>query len=572
MIWDDRGVIYRVVGWTVALATAAVTIAIVQGEPTEALAGDSALALTAEIAVGLLLVAAASVARSPIGVRGLLAACGVAWLIAEWNSPAAGAAFTAGLVLYAAWPPLLAHAALRQGDRSLSAPAALMLAIAYADSLLVLGAGSALFLDTRAQGCFDCPANWLLVSGHPAVVHDLGRLGLWVAGAWSAGFAALVLARLARATPARRRIELPFLLPATAAIGLFAARALHGAGRGFMSNDRTDRALWVAQLVALALVAGSVVWERVRARRTRNQLAELVVELGRSPPAGGLRDQLAEAFGDPSLELLHALDDDAGWVDGDGRPADIPDDPDRQVTRVLAGGSELSAIVHRPGLFEAPGVAAELADAARVALEHERLGAIRRAHLEGLRASRERIVARADTERRSLERDLHDGAQQRLATLAVTIRLARRQLASRDPKFDPELGSAEEGLREALAELRELAHGLIPAVLAHEGLGPATEALADRSPRLVVGDMPAERFAPQVESAAYFLVAETVRRFGAGDVSVSARREDGRLLVRLETVAGIGGPITDLEDRVGAVGGTLAASRHELRAELPCGS
>jgi signal transduction histidine kinase len=557
---------------TFALATAAVTIAIVRADPSEALAGDSALALTAEVAVGLLLVAAASAARAPAGVRLLLAASGVAWLIAEWNSPAAGAAFTAGLVLYAAWPALLAHAALRYGDRSLSGAALALQAVAYADTLLVLGAGPALFLDARAQGCFDCPANRLLVSGHPGAVDDLGRAGLWIAVAWSAAFAALMLVRLARATPARRRTELPVLLPAAAAIALFGVRALHGVERGFLSNDPTDRTLWVAQLVALALVAGTVAWERVRARRTRTRLAELVVELGRSPPAGGLRDQLAQAFDDPSLQLLHARDDGAGWVDGDGRPADIPDDPDQQVTRVLAGGRELSAVVHRPGLFEAPAVAAELADAARVALEHERLGAIRLAQLESLRASRERIVAEGDAERRSLERDLHDGAQQRLATLAVTIRLARRQLASQDTRFDTELGSAEEGLREALAELRELAHGLMPAVLAHEGLGPATEALADRSPRLVVGEMPSERFAPPVESAVYFLVAEAVRRFGDGDVSVSARRQDGRLLVQLETVAEFGGPITDLEDRVGAVGGTLAATGSGLRAELPCGS
>ena len=96
-------------------------------------------------------------------------------------------------------------------------------------------------------------------------------------------------------------------------------------------------------------------------------------------------------------------------------------------------------------------MAAELADAARLALEHERLGAIRRAQLESLRASRGRVVATADAERRSLERDLHDGAQQRLATLAIAIRLARRQLASGDQRLDAELGAAEEGLREALA-------------------------------------------------------------------------------------------------------------------------
>ncbi len=572
MIGGDREVAYRLVVWGLALGAAAATIAIVQAEPGDAVAGNSTLALTAEIAVGLLLVAAALAARASAGLRLLLAASGVAWLVAEWNSPGAGVAFTAGLVLYTAWPPLLAHAALRYGGRSLSRPAIAVLAVAYADSLLILGLGTALFFDARAQGCFDCPANRLLVSAQPDLVHDFSRTGLWIAAAWSAAFAALVLARLVGATPARRRIELPVLLPAAAAIGLFGARAVHGAERGFLSNDPTDRALWVAQLAALALVAAGVAWERLRARRARDQLAELVVELGRSAPAGGLRDQLAEAFGDPSLELLHALDDDAGWVDRDGRPARIPDDPGHAVTPVLAGGRELSAIVHRTGLLEDPAVAAELSDAARLALEHERLGAIRRAQLEDLRASRARIVAAADAERRSLERDLHDGAQQRLATLAVAIRLARRQLAFGDPRFDPELEAAEQGLREALAELRELAHGLIPAVLAHEGFKPAAEALADRSARLVVGDLPAERFAAPVESAAYFLVAETLRRARGGDVAVSAWREDSTLLVRLETVAGIAGPILDLEDRVGAVGGTLAVTGRELRAELPCES
>jgi signal transduction histidine kinase len=178
----------------------------------------------------------------------------------------------------------------------------------------------------------------------------------------------------------------------------------------------------------------------------------------------------------------------------------------------------------------------------------------------------------ADAERRSLERDLHDGAQQRLATLAVAIRLARRQLASGEERVDAELGAAEDGLREALAQLRELAHGLIPSVLAHEGLRPAVEALADRSPRLVVRDLPAERFAAPVESAAYFVVAESLRRSGDGDVEVSARRDNGRLLIDVEATGGIVGSTTDLEDRVGAVGGTLIRTAHHLSADLPCES
>jgi signal transduction histidine kinase len=565
-------VIYRVAVWTVALAAAAVTVAVVRNDPGDSLAGDSTLALTVEVAAGLLLVAAALVARANAGFRLLLAAAGIAWLIAEWNSPAAGAAFSAGLVLYAAWPPLLAHAALRYADGPLSRLETAVLAVAYADSLLLLGAGIAFFFDPVEQGCFDCPANRLLLNSDSQAVQDLGRAGLLVAAVWSAAFVALALRRVARGSWARRAVEIPVLLPATAAVALFGARALHGRERGSLSNDPTDRALFTAQVAALLLVAAGVAWARVRARRMRAELTRLVVDLGRSPPPGGLRDQLADTFGDPSLDLLHFQDDGAEWIDSSGRPADVQPSPNRRVTRLRAGGHELSAVVHRPGLFEEPTLAAELTDAARLALDHERLNALRRAHLQSLRASRGRIVATADAERRSLERDLHDGAQQRLATLAVAIRLARRQLASHDPSLDVELASAEEGLRDALAELRELAHGLIPAVLAHEGLKPAVEALADRSPCLVVGELPRGRFAAPVESAAYFLVAESVRRSDGGDVAVSARRVGERLLIELETSTGIAGSTTDLEDRVGAVGGTLTATTRNLTAELPCES
>jgi signal transduction histidine kinase len=565
-------VVYRVAAWTVALAAAAVTVAIVRNDPGDSLAGESALALTAEVAAGLLLVAAALAARLGSWLRVLLAASGIAWLIVEWNSPEAGAVFSVGLLLYAVWPALLAHAALRYADRSLGWPEMSLLIVAYAGSLLLLGAGTAFFFDPVEQGCRDCAANRLLLTSDPELIHDLGRAGLLVAGAWSAAFVALALTRLARASWARRWVEIPVLVPASVAVALFGARALHGQERGFLTNDPTDRAILAAEIAALILVAAGVLWGLVRARRMRVELTRLVVDLGRSPPPGGLRDQLADAFGDPSLDLVHSEADGEQWIDGLGRPADLQRDSDRQVTRLLAGGRELSAVVHRPGLFEEAAMAAELADAARLALEHERLNALRRAHLESLQASRGRIVATADAERRSLERDLHDGAQQRLATLAVSIRLARRQLAPHDPGLDAELAAAEEGLRGALAELRELAHGLIPSVLAHEGLKPAVEALADRSPRLVVGDLPAERFAASVESAAYFLVAEALRRCGDGDVAVTARLEDGQLLVRLEGAAGIAGSTTDLEDRVGAVGGTLTATDRNLCAELPCES
>jgi hypothetical protein len=138
------------------------------------------------------------------------------------------------------------------------------------------------------------------------------------------------------------------------AVALFGARALHGRERGSLSNDPTDRAFLAAQVVALVLVAAGVAWARVRARRMRAELTRLVVDLGQSPPPGGLRDQLAEAFGDPSLDLLHAQDDGMQWIDGSGLPADLEPDSGRQVTRLLAGGRELSAVVHRAGASSPP--------------------------------------------------------------------------------------------------------------------------------------------------------------------------------------------------------------------------
>ena len=361
----------------------------------------------------------------------LAALTAFAWLIVEWNSPGAGAAFTAGLVLYAAWPPLLAHAALRHADRSLSRPAIALLAVAYADSLLVLGVGLGAVLRPVEQGCLDCPANRLLASARAAGRSRPRPRGLSIAAAWSAAFAALALARLARATSARRRVELPVVLPAAAAVALFGARALHGAERGFLSNDPTDRALWARRSRRSCWSPPASLGARARAAHARarspGRRARSIAAAGRvaRPARRDVRRSLAPAAARPRRR---------GRLARRRRPAGRPpaDDPDRQVTRLLAGGRELSAIVHRPGLLEDPALAAELAAAARLALEHERLNAIRRAQLESLRASRARIVATADAERRSLERDLHDGAQQRLATVAVAIRLARRQLAAGD--------------------------------------------------------------------------------------------------------------------------------------------
>jgi signal transduction histidine kinase len=573
--WVVPSPVRRFVPVAVFLAVATATVAIVDKRPDIARAGDSVAALAGELAAGALLVAAALAAqawRPRARFTGPLAAAGIGWLLFEWNSPGAGPAFTAGLVLYGVWPPLLAQAALRGPNESpLGRPTVGLLIVAYATSLGMLGLASAAVYDPLAQGCLDCPANHLLMRRDAEGWHELGQLGLLVSVIWTTAFAVLAGGRLARFSPAARRVAAPVLVPAVAALALFGAAAFHGRERGFLSNDPTDRALWVGEMAALALVAAGVVWERVRARRARSALARLVVDIGASPPPGGLEGQLADTLGDSSLRLLHSLDGEPGWIDSEGRPAALPTDADRIATSVVAGGREVSVLVHRRGLLDDPGFAREIASAARLAIEHERLHASRRAQLERLRRSRARIVATTDAQRGQLERDLHDGAQQRLLTLSIAVRLARRQLGGGDPALERELAATESELGVALAELRELAHGLFPMVLSNEGLAAALEVLAERTPRVVKGALPNGRFSAAVESAAYFVVSEALRRGPSGEVAIDARREGDRLVVEVRTEAELTGEATAIEDRVGALGGALIADRHHLRAELPCG-
>jgi len=226
--------------------------------------------------------------------------------------------------------------------------------------------------------------------------------------------------------------------------------------------------------------------------------------------------------------------------------------------------------VHRAELLDDLGLLEEVGAAAGLALDHERLQAQARARLEQLRASRARTVEAGDAERRRLERDLHDGAQQRLVVLSFALRLLRAEVGD-DAAARVDAATAE--LRDALDELRELARGIYPAVLVDEGLAAAIEALAESGTApMRLGPLPDERFVPAVEAAAYFLVAELARRGGA--VGVSAARADGRLVVEVEGAA-VGGDVEDLEDledRIGAVDGALVVEDGSVRAEIPCAS
>ena len=534
----------RLAAVPIVIAAGAGAVVLAHAHPDYSLAGASTGAAALELAAGWALAAAGIVVWPRSRAGPLLVLASVAWFAVDAANPASGSAllFTVGLVVVGAWPAVLLHAVV--AGRAL-------VALGYVATVGILGVAATAVDDAADAGCTICPRNLLLVADAPPAT-TVTRVGLVAVAVWAFAAAGLIAWRLVRAPRARRRARAPLLVPVAAALVIVGADAVHGVGRGFVSNDATDRALWTAAAVALLGAAAGVLSERVRAIAARRQIGRLVADLDALARVG-LRDALAAALQDPTLDLVYA-GGQGEWLRPDGTAAELPP----QAIRLTAGGREVAAVA-----LVDPSLLDQVADVARLGLEHERLQAELRAQLTELRASRARVVAAGDAERRRLERDLHDGAQQRLVTLALSLQLARRTTG------DPVLDEAAQHLQTALARLREVARGIHPAILEQDGLTAAVEALAEDVPRLQLGELPSERLAMPVESAAYHVVAEVLRR-SDGPVRASARREGGRLVLELEPAPA--GRVVDLEDRVGALDGRLVNGGHGLRVELPCAS
>lgn len=395
---------------------------------------------------------------------------------------------------------------------------------------------------------------------------------------------ALLLRKIIRAVPVARSVALPL------AVVAFFGAARFGLLIGFRtftpSSDISWNSAWfwsgtfVTLAISLALAAG-MLWGGAG----RGAVADLVVELERTPP-GSVRDALAHTLGDPSLALALWLPERAAYVDGTGRPLELPSSGSGRAVTVLGPAeAPVAAIVHDPALLERPKLLEAAGAAVRLALENERLQAALRLQLAEVRASRARILDAGDAERRRLERDLHDGAQQRLLSLGLALQLVRSELGPSANGAATLLGEAEAELAAALEELRELAQGIHPAVLTEQGLGPALRTLAARSPLpLQLRHVPDERLPAPVEVAAYFVVSEALanvtKHAHASEVSVSIVRHDGSLVVEIED-DGVGGAepkagsgLAGLADRVQALEGRLtieseAGCGTRLRAELP---
>jgi signal transduction histidine kinase len=430
-----------------------------------------------------------------------------------------------------------------------------------------------------AYDCGDPFRQHTLISVAPSqsafnALDDVFRIGVY--GIFAVVFIALIVWRLWHATPRGRRLLAPLLLAGVVA----GSRAVWGSIHEISGTSTSDAFYWwqIAGQIAIpvALLAGLL-----SARLARGGVADLVVELGRTPPGGvGVRDALARALHDPTLQVAYWLPMRQSYVDEDGRPVEVSDDG-----RAVMKLEDIAAIVHDPELD--PDLVEAAGAAARLALHNARLQADVRAQLGKVQESRRRIVTAGDEQRRRIERDLHDGAQQRLVALALELRLAQRQLGTDvDPELERILADAVDELQLAVEELRELARGVHPAVLTEEGLAGALESLAGRTPVPVrIESAPEERLPPEIEAAAYFVaceaIANAVKHAQATAIRVNADRRNGRLVIEVED-DGIGGArenggsgLKGLVDRVEAHGGTLRVESEpgqgtRVIGELPC--
>jgi signal transduction histidine kinase len=567
-----------------ALLAAALGVASLVGarhDPAGSFAGTSMLGAIAELGAGWSLVAAGLLfwnrhRRNRFGP--LLVAAGFAWFVPEWGNPGVGTAlgFTIGLVGFVACAPFVGHAALAYPTGRLgSVPELAGVTVSYTGALLLVGLLPATVFDVEASGCRECPPNLVLVRGDADLLDSFNRYGLRVGVGWLAALGLLLVWRLVRSARAPALV-FPALVPATVYLGLVAWDFQHSLARGTLSNDTFDQHMWRYEAAALAAFALGVGWGLLRERRARQAVARLVVELGRMPRSGAVRDALAQTLGDPSLELAYRRPEGGGYVDASGFPMSVEPGPGRGVTPLVRGDRPVAVLVHDVRLLDQPGLLQEVLSAARIAVENERLQAEVRAQLKDLRASRMRIVETGDAERRRLERDLHDGAQQSLLALSYDLRLARASAeAGGDRESATLLASAADEAQTALAELRELAHGVYPAILSEAGLAPALATLVDEGPLPVeLGELPQERYAAPVETAAYVTVAEAIDDAagrGATLVAADVRSDGGHLLVTVEDDGTERrSRLVHVADRVGALGGTLDAGSRTLRAEIPC--
>jgi signal transduction histidine kinase len=514
----------------------------------------------------------------------MMVAVGFSFLLGGLTASDDSAVFTVGILLSSIYFVAFAHMLLAYPDGRLERRwHAQLIGAAYV--LAVIGPLPQLLWGFNdSMKCDGCPPSALLIEQN----ETLRTVGTAVISVIGVSIVAVVLAVLLRrwraATPPQRRTMAPVLWSGVAMLVLVGSALLTGP----FGISRVTDAIFTVGMLVFASVPWVFLIGLARSRVVRaSAVSELLLRLGEAPGTGGLRARLADALGDRSLQLVFWFEDNSCWVDSEGHKTSLPGekDPARAWTAVELEGRPIGAIVHDATLSEDPDLVRSVAAAAGLAMENERLQAQLRARVQDLRSSRARIVEAGTLERRRLERNLHDGAQQRLVALSLTLRLAQGKLHNEPDKADELLNAAQDELNHALAELRELARGIHPAILSDRGLGAALEALAGRAPISVdLADVPNDRLPEPIEAAAYFVVAEAltnvVKYAHASQATVRISQLNGSAVVEVAD-DGVGGAdpgrgtgLRGLADRVSALDGRIvidspAGAGTTLRAEIP---
>jgi signal transduction histidine kinase len=513
--------------------------------------------------------------ENPLGV--LMAALGLLWLAGAALGEV-GSAFGAwfGFVALNGAVAMFVHVLIEfPSGRLESRGERVLVAATYADLVLL----APLWLAARG----DAPprdGSAGLVRPEP-FVSSLGGLPLVLALLLGAALAWLLWRRWYWATRHSRQTLGPVLLTGGASLVLLLA-----AGVVDRSFPAAGRALEWAAFVAFGAVPLAVLAGILRSRLERASVAELVHDLETARTPGALSDALRRSLGDPTLRLAYWVSETRGFVDLKGRPFELPWEGSSQVaTMVERDGRRVAALVHDASLRDAPELLRAVTSAASLALENERLHAELQAHVDDLRESRARIVQAGDAERRRLERNLHDGAQQRLVSMSLQLRLLQSKLRTDPSEAAPLVEQVRDELTEALEELRELARGIHPAILSDHGLGPALEVVAKRSSVPVKLSAPEERLPPPVEAAIYYVVSEALTNVAkyaqASSVTVEVARTDGRAVLAVAD-DGVGGAdpergsgLRGLADRIAALDGRLHVDSSpsggtRIYADIPC--
>jgi signal transduction histidine kinase len=572
-------------GVALALAWAVAALLSVDrgGEPVTTYAAALPAARVGDLVAGLALIAAGGLAATQprtrlLGMLSLLA--GLAWFGADWEGAESARPIlrSLGALVTPFTLVFIFHLVLAAPDGRVRSPAARVgIVAAYVVVGCVTVARAALRDPLLDLDCWrNCTDNSFLIHSDAGLASALDQVMLWSALAIAFGVIAFGWRRLVGATGPGRRAMLPVIGPALLVFASEATYAITLLRTQLEDPDRTGfAAIFVARSVSYTTLALGLAWTVLRVSRTRARLTRLADDLGEAPRPGQLRDTLAAGLGDPGVDVLYPRRGSGELIDANGHAAEPPA-ADRAVARIARGDSPLALVLHDPALVNEPELGRALGSAARLSVENEALRAEALAQLHALQNSRGRIVETADAARRRLERDLHDGAQQRLLALSYDLRVARAGAASEsNDELVSMLDAAAAETDTALEELRDLAHGIYPAILTEAGLAPALATLADEAPLPVeLGALPPERFPAAIERTAYLLIDEAIADAagrGATWLGVRIRRDADRLVVAAED-DGMprGGRLRHLADRVGAFGGSFEVADTELRAEIPC--